>query len=186
MPDESDPPRKHYQLKPKEFESVNHPPREGAASPGISGTPDSGPGEADHGRIDVREIFRQANRPGKALQKNASGREENEVHAMLRENLARADAAGLNEVAPVKVFHRRKRDFIVLLILGNGFIAVVYAIELVIGFQVQCLAARMPFEFWNLMRSAFTNPAVFALPVAGMVFFSAAVAWLMYGMMDDY
>ncbi|MSU49230.1 MAG: hypothetical protein EXS37_09130 [Opitutus sp.] len=186
MPEETDPPRKHYQLKPREFEAVNGPPRGLPPTPETAVAPAMGPGEADNGRIDVRDLFKKANQPGPALSAKARPAADNEIHVMLRENVAHANAAGLNTVAPARKFHRRKRDFVVLVIAGNGFIAVIYSVEMFIGFQVQCLAARLPFEFWNLVWYAITHPATYALPLAGMVFFTIAVAWLLFGVIDDY
>ena len=47
---------------------------------------------------------------------------DQDVHSHLRENLARADAAGLNVLTPqAPRSSRRKRDYWTLLPLGNGF-----------------------------------------------------------------
>jgi hypothetical protein len=179
MADEPDPPRKYYTLKPREFEVVN--PRVRA--------PDPATGKSDPGAIDVRELFKsaRADPEQRVLSPGPQPVIENDVHAILRENHAHAEAAGLNRLAP-KPVHRRRRawDYFVLLMAGNLFIAVVYGLELFLGFQVQCLAAHMPEEFWNLVKYTLHHPAVFAMAGVGMVFFSGCLTWLMFGVMDDY
>jgi hypothetical protein len=78
------------------------------------------------------------------------------VHAILRENLARANAAGLNEVTPpAPRKSRRKRDYILALIAGNTFF--------IVGLKY--------------------NP-VFA--GAGLIIFNVGVTWVMWVVMDDY
>lgn len=186
MPDEPDPPRKFYGFKPKEFENVNGVPP--AVPEGAPPNPANLGPTPDSGRITVRDLFNQAQMGGPLLAKDPPpAGPKNDVHAMLAENLARADALGLNDVAPPKYgHHRRRRDYIVLVITGNLFFAVIYAVEMFIGFQVQCLAARMPNEFGNLVRFALTHPASYAMGLVGMVFYTGALTWLMYGVMDDY
>jgi hypothetical protein len=161
MPDESDPPRKFYQLKPKEFDSVNaHPPQSPPAA-GDPGTPDPGPSEINHGRIDVKDLFKHASTPGRALSRKERA-EANEVHAVLAANHARANAAGLNEVSlrPRRA-SRRKRDYWLLLIPVNAFFAFV---------------AFGPYR----------NPMTFIYGLAGMVLFSIGLTWAMWFVMDDY
>ena len=88
MPDDPEPPRKTYGFKAREFERVN--------SPG--GPP-----------IDVRQLVRDAVGPDPGTTSpRQPAKPENEVHTMLQENLARANAAGLNEVVPVR--RRSRRD----------------------------------------------------------------------------
>jgi hypothetical protein len=185
MPDESDPQRKFYQLKPTDFERVNAPRPPASDQPT---TPDAGPASArPEARIDVRELTRQAMGTAPLLGVNAPVNRANEVHDMLRGNLAVEDAAGLNELSPMpRKRSRRRRDFWVLVIGTNALIALVYSAQMFMGFQVMCLAAGMPAEFGNLVRFAITNPANYILAVAGMVFFTVAWWWLLYGVMDDY
>ena len=190
MADESDPPRKVYGFKPASFERVNAPrPGDEAVTPSDR-SPDTGPAaaaEPNASRIDVRDLNRVAAGDAPLLGVNAPVNRANEVHAMLRENLAVADAAGLNELAPMRGKRsRRWRDFWMLVIGTNTLIAVVYSVQIFIGFQTMCLAAQMPAEFGNLVRFALGNPAAFILPCAGMVFFTLAWAWLLFGVMDDY
>lgn len=185
MPDEPDPQRKFYQLKPTEFERVNAPRPPAADS---STAPDPGPASATpDARIDVRDLNRQAIGSAPLLGVNAPVNRANEVHEMLRGNLAVEDAAGLNDLKALPPKRsRRRRDFWMLVIGTNALIAIVYAAQMFVGFQVMCLAAGMPAEFGNLVRFAIANPANYILAVAGMIFFTVAWWWLLYGVMDDY
>jgi hypothetical protein len=183
MQDDPDPPRKFYGLKPKEFERVNA----GTPPPAEKISADPGIVPADTGPIDVNDLIRSGAGNGPALGWHKVANRENEIHGILRDNLARANAAGLNEVLPMtRKYRRRRRDYLVLIIGGNLFIAVVYAVEMFIGFQVQSLAAKMPNEFSNLVRFALHTPTSYAMALVGMVFFSGCLTWLMYGIMDDY
>lgn len=161
MPEDSDPPRKFYQLKPKEFDALNaHVPSSPSASEDL-GVPDPGPSEINHGRIDVRELVKQAHRPGRALSRKERA-EANEVHAVLAANHARANAAGLNQVAPrPRRPSRRKRDYWLLLVSLNACFAFV---------------AFGPFR----------NPMTFVYGLAGMILFSVGLTWVMWFVMDDY
>jgi hypothetical protein len=157
MPDESDPPRKVYQLKPTEFERVNAPRRDPA--PDATCSPDSPP---DSGRIDVRDLIKQGSGSGPALGVNGPVNRDNEVHALLRHNVARDNAAGLNDVAPrPKRRSRRKRDYWLLLIPVNLFFA---------------FAAFGPYA----------NPLTFVYGIAGFILFTISLTWVMWGVMDDY
>lgn len=141
MHDEPDPPRRHYQFKEREFERVN--PRTGEAT-------DSAP-------IDINDLYRSANaqRPGVTPPAKPPPA-DNDVLAMLRENHARAEAAGLNEITPPpKRKSKRLRDYWLLMLLGNGFLI-----------------------------PAFPMNPVFA--GAGLVLFNISVTWIMWVVMDDY
>jgi hypothetical protein len=159
MPDESDPPRKFYDLKPKEFERVNETPA--AAAPDLRADPGILPAKRE--RIDARDLARQGTGKGQLLDgTNAAANRPNQIHVVLQENLAKANAAGLNDLAPmVKRPSRRKRDFWLVLVPVNAFFA---------------FAAFGPFA----------NPVSFVYGVGGMAFFSAALTWVMFGVMDDY
>lgn len=188
MSDASDPPRKHYQLKPREFDVVNEQLK--APSVPAAETPpaafDSGVAAAS-GTFDVRELARLGAQTGSLLSGNAPANRENDVHAMLRDNLAKANAAGLNDLAPLpRRRSRRRRDYIALLIAGNLFIAGAYTAEMFLGFQVQCIVAHMPNEFMNLVRFALANPATYILAPVGMLFYSGCLTWLMFGIMQNY
>lgn len=112
MPDDADPPRKHYQLKPREFERVNE--RPGESLPGEGTQP-----------IDVRDHTRRAaaGSPPPSAPRAAA---DNDVHAMLRANLERRRAAGLEELPPPPPRRsRRKRDYWLVLIPVDLFFAAV-------------------------------------------------------------
>ncbi len=184
MADDPDPPRKFYGFKPTEFERDNPTiPAAGTNSPDVPG-----PNPAD-GPIDVHTLIRQGSVKGPILRRHAApgATAANEVHAILADNLTRANAAGLNDVAPpTRPHRRRRRDYWLVLIIGNTFIGGLYATEMLFGFQVQCIAAQMPNEFWNLVRFAIQNPATYAMGLVGMVFFTGCLTWLMYGVMENY
>ncbi|MEO5957799.1 MAG: hypothetical protein ABIZ49_04600 [Opitutaceae bacterium] len=154
MPDESDPPRKFYRLKPAEFERLNAPVP--APPPGdASETPGTATSATETPR-DVREIARLAARGAPPLGVNAPANRPNDVHALLRQNLDRANAAGLNELTP-KPRHksRRKRDYILALILGNALSIIGTAIMPVFG-------------------------------VAGLIIFNVGLTWIMWFVIEDY
>lgn len=159
MPNESDPPRKFYGLKPRDFEVVNalprHPHESPPAAENVSGPrPDA---------IDVNDLIRSANSTGSGLARKAGPVAENDVHAILRENLARADAAGLNELAPKpRRKSRRKRDYWLLM-------AGAWA-----GFGTMIVAAGP------------RNPIGFVYALAGLVVSTLGLTWIMWFVMDDY
>lgn len=101
MPDEPDPPRTFYGFKPTKFEVANPLPATTPAPVSESPTqpaPDPGIPTAPPGRIDVRELTRLASTGLPLLNTPAVPKNENEIHTILRDNLAVADAAGLNDV----------------------------------------------------------------------------------------
>jgi hypothetical protein len=141
MHDEPDPPRRHYQLKEREFDRVN--PRAGEA--------------ADSAPIDINDLYRSANgtRPGMkppAIPPPV----DNDVLAILRENHARAEAAGLNAITPPpKRKSKRLRDYLVLMVAGNAY----------------------------FIAGLYINP-VFA--GAGLVLFNISLTWIIWVVMDKY
>jgi hypothetical protein len=146
-PPEPEPPRREFHFKPTEFEVTNRP-------------ADDTPG---HAPIDVQQLYRQANTPqppapGVILPSQA----ENEVHAILRANVARDDAQGRNAVVPGRRrMSRRKRDY--WLLLGGGNLLVVL---IVLGLGV--------------------NVMTFAFGFAAIVLLSLVLTWMMWFVMDDY
>lgn len=141
-PPEPEPPHREFRFKPSEFESANRP---------ADATPDNAP-------IDVSQHLRQAGPPSSSAPVNT----ENEVHAILRANVARAEAKGLNQVIPQpRRPSRRQRDFWLLLtgvnLLVVGTVAVLHknVLTMVFGFSA-------------------------------MVFFSLGLVWVMWVVMDDY
>ncbi len=154
MPDAPDPPRKHYKFKPTEFENVNGVPRDSPlheAQP----LPDPGIVESHKVRIDVRDLARAAAIPTEKSQPSPAA-PANDVHAMLRDNLARANAAGVNRVALTpKRPSRRKRDYFIALAAGNALLAVATMIQPIFG-------------------------------AAGLIIYNIGLTWIMWFVMDDY
>ena len=75
---------------------------------------------------------------------------------MLRENLARANATGLNDVAlPAKRISRRTRDYVIALILGNALLAIATVISPIFG-------------------------------AAGLIIYNLGLTWIMWFVMDTY
>lgn len=158
--DPSDPPRKHYGLKPKEYERVN-PPSLPEKSPAPS---PPAPTHDTSQPIDVRDLYRHARTSGPLLAKGGKAADPNDVHAILKDNLARANEAGLNTLSPRPGRKsKRKRDYWLLMLCGNAFMAYVAAYAL---------------------RSH--NAVLFVYIMAGIGMFSAAVTWIMWFVMDDY
>ncbi|HWA09823.1 MAG TPA: hypothetical protein VG838_10265 [Opitutaceae bacterium] len=151
--DDPDPPRKFYDFKSREIESVNAPTNEPQAIPAI----------------DVHQLLRQANsaKPGgvaPTAPPAAPVPGANDVHATLRENVARANAFGLNELKPIeKRPSRRKRDFLFLVITSN------------VGFGLIAL-----------LMGGLSNPIVFVSAIAGIALVNVSLGWVMFFIMDDY
>jgi hypothetical protein len=232
MSDPTDPPRKFYRLKPKEFERVNEIP--GAAAGGPTGDASTGrteratgdavesagpidanggagakaagsdaetrtgaiagdaapraagAGTAGSGGVDVRDLVRFGSAGVPLLGSNQVRTTANEVHAMLAQNEAVAEAHGLNAVKPVRKFLRRKRDFWVMLVGGNLLIAVLYFGPNFVAFQVATLASRQVPDAGGYVMMVLRNPVLFAFPTAIAVFYSGLLVWLMFGLMEDY
>lgn len=125
MRDEADPPRKHYQLRPTTFERVNPLPP-AAPEKDDSSAPSTASAAAGDGPIDVGTLARQAMGGPPLRQATTAPSSLNEVQQMLRDNVARANAAGLNDVvAPTPRRSRRKRDYWLLIVPLNAFFATV-------------------------------------------------------------
>jgi hypothetical protein len=85
-----------------------------------------------------------------------------DVYQVLRDNLARENAAEMNVVKPVpRRPSRRKRDFWLMLVLGN--LAIVALVVCTRGNTVSVL-----------------------LGLAGVIVLSVALTWVMWFVMDDY
>lgn len=154
MPDAPDPPRKRYTFKPTEFENVNGVRRDSPLHE-VQPAPDPGIVPNDKIRIDVRDLARAAAIPS-ATARPAPPQGDNEVHSMLRENFARANATGLNDVAPpTKRISRRTRDYVIALILGNALLAIATVISPVFG-------------------------------AAGLIIYNLGLTWIMWFVMDAY
>lgn len=158
MPDETDPPRKFYQLKPKAFERLNEAP----TPPAGEARADARPPDSASGSIDVRDLARQATPEGPLLGAAAAAARDNEVHAMLRENHSAANAAGLNDVQPVPQRRsRRTRDYWRVLLPVNAF-------------------------FLFCIFGPYANPMTFVYGVAGIILFTIGFTWVMFFIVDDY
>jgi hypothetical protein len=172
MSDQPDPPRKFYDLKAREFERVNAPP----TPPPTDETPVAAPGAtppADSGPISVQEMFRQAQLGGPLLSSQAKREKEaaaNEVHAILRDNQARDEAAGLFAVSTEpKRPSKRKRDYWIWAILAT---VVLLPIVLYTGFYVVAgnRAAAIPF----------------VCSLSALVMVHLMLYWIMWHIFEDY
>jgi hypothetical protein len=136
-----EPPHRELRFKPREFVPDNPP---------VS-TPSTAP-------TDVREHLLAANPAPRAPLPSPAVR-ENDVHRLLRDNLAAADAAGLNDVKPVaRRRSRRLRDYWLTLIGVDGFLLMLW---------------------WS---GVFPEIYLFS----GIVLFSAGFTWVMWFVVDDY
>ena len=143
-PPEGETPRREFRLKPTEFERANRP----------------ADAFGDNAASDTRQIYREAN--ARSPSAAAPAPAENEVQAILRDNVARAQAAGLDEVIPQRRRpSRRKRDYWLMLGVGN---------LLVVGAVL------------GLHQNAVT--LVFGL--SAVVLFTLGLTWVMWAVMDDY
>ena len=113
---------------------------------------------------------------------------EHDVFALLAGVRQQEAAAGLNQVQLMPALRRRRRrDYLLLLLAGNSLMLTLFIVEIFLGFQVQCLAARMPNEFYHLLNYALHDGRpMFFLPAVCMTAYSAAITWLMYGVIDRY
>ncbi len=145
-PPDSDPPRRKFAFKTPTF-PVDNPP---ASTP------------SPHGPTDVREHFRHAEAIRVAAAKNPAPSRENEVHGILRDNLARADAAGLNDVTPVeKRPNRRLRDYLIV----------------ATAFNVPVITLGLIFR---------QSPVVWVCALAAFVLFNLRLAWILFVVGDKY
>jgi hypothetical protein len=165
MPDDPlDPPRKFYGLKPREFDAVNDPAhlpstgdtRPTAPDPGIAPAVDAQP-------ITVHALNRAAAGEHAALGVNGPVNRANEVHDLLELNRRRAKASGAFELTPLPPRRsKRKRDFWLMVLVVNIFC---------VGFT----AAVSRF-----------SPIVMLYGFGCGCFFTAALAWIMWVVMDNY
>jgi hypothetical protein len=158
MADESDPPRKFYQLKPRPFEQVNAP-LSSIAPPSSQGQPHQ-PMSGE--KIDVRDHYEQSRTPGPVLTPPGKPVEQNQVHTILQDNLAHANAAGLNTLTyKRKRRSRRTRDYFLVTISLDAFFVVV-------------------------AFGPYSNVALMAYGVAGIIITTLGLWWVMFFVMDDY
>ena len=134
------PRRRTFEFKAKTYENVN---------------------QAPAPAVDHRDLIVAANRSLRpdaiASPPPAEAPRPGEVGEILQSNREREKQAGFDELKPMpRRRHRRFRDYLLLLILGNGL----------------CVA------------SIVAGNAIFG--VAGMVLFTAAITWVMFVVMDRY
>ena len=145
-PPKPEPPRQESPPPASAFERVNRPASEAQAT----------------APIDVKQLYRQGRAPAPVRGAVAPSQADNDVHAILRANVARDEARGLNQVIPGRRRpSRRKRDFWLLFIGGNLLVVATVS---------------------GLHRNAVT--LVFGL--ATIVLFSLGLIWVMWVVMDDY
>lgn len=162
MTDESDPPRKFYQLKPKEFEQVNP---IVARAPTEPAPPSAAAETANHAppspRIDVRELVRQGAAGVPLLRANQPANRANEVHAVLEEKFRHEQAAGLFQVAAGVDKQRRRRIW--------GYWTLMVAVNTPLGWIA-----------WSANPTRGLSSAsatVFVCAIAGMTMFTAGWTW---------
>ena len=170
MPDEPDPPRKFYGFKPTAFEAANpRPPPAPAPDAPSPPAPDPGPAAAPGGPITVRDLNRLAATGLPLLRTPAGPTKQNDVHTILRANLAVADAAGLNEVK-IDPHHRtphqrRVRRCWILLV----------AVNVPLG--------TLAWKTSHPMTQA--SAYFFTFAVAGMALFTARLVWKTFFLNTD-
>ena len=154
MADESDPPRKVYGFKPREFERANPTP----AVPPVEAAPVSpDPGITMHeaGKIDVRDLIRTGAGAGPQLGANAVRNRANDVHGILQENLRRDIAAGHYDLGVLDDSKRIRR-------IRNYWISLV-AVNVPLG----------AFAFWI----GHTDAIPFVCAIAGIAMFTSWRTW---------
>lgn len=157
MRDEADPPRKHYQLRPTSFERLNPPPAEAPVP-----EEKRAPAPETEGSIDVPTLARQAMTGQPLLRTESTPPPANDVQQLLRDNLIRANQAGINNVdTPPPRRSRRQRDYWLIIIPVNAFFATV---------------AFGPYR----------NPMTLTYGIAGMIVVTVGLTWVMWFVMDDY
>jgi hypothetical protein len=110
----------------------------------------------------VQGHLRAANIPPDVSSSAPAAQPANDVQALLRDQAARVRAAGGDAIVPSpRRRSRRARDFWLLLLTANGFFA---------------FAAFGPYR----------NAMTFTYGVAGMIFTTIALVWVMWFVMDDY
>lgn len=120
---------------------------------------------SSHPPVDHREIIAAANRP--VLPRDAvhppdstATSPPHEVEALLREN-ARLRSRLENILDPKRRPNRRRRDYIVTMLVFNGF----FLWRLAVGWR---------------------DPASLTFSLSGIAVISSGITWVMYGLMDRY
>lgn len=160
--DPVDPPRKFYGLKPRDYDTVNGPPRPPPADTLPAG-PDPGIAPAAAGPITVQNLRAVAAGSQPLLGVNAPVNRPNDVHGLLnlnrqRDRQAAADVIIISAPRP----SRRKRDFWLLVVLING----------------GCVGFTGLITHFDL--------AVMMFGLGAGLFLTIALAWIMWFVMDNY
>ena len=160
--DPVDPPRKFYGLKPRDYDSVNGPPRPPPVD-NVPAGPDPGIAPAPAGPITVHDLRAAAAGAQPLLGTNAPVNRPNEVHGLLNLNRQRAQQADRDKIiiSPPRA-SRRKRDYWLLVACAFG----------------GCIG------FTGLVSGFSATVMLFGLG-AGL-FLSLALTWIMWFVMDDY
>jgi hypothetical protein len=144
-PSEPEAPRRQFRLKVPEIARTDPP----------SDAPDAG------GPIDVQQHLRRAAGPPPRAVPTAAA-SENDVHGILRTNVAHAKSVGLHAVVPRRRRpSRRKRDYWLVLIGVN----LVFVGAAIVGYG---------------------NVVTLGFAIGGIIFFSLALTWVMWFVLDDY
>jgi hypothetical protein len=140
-----DPPRKNYGFKDREFQR------------------DNVRAAADAPMPTAQELAKMAG-PPTAPAKDSAGpkaNDPNDVYAVLEENRTRERQLGKDEIAIKKIKSKRRRDYLLLLVLGNLAIVTMVALG---GF----------------------NPISMIFGLAGIIILSLGATWVMWFVMDRY
>ena len=120
--------------------------------------PDPTPPPRPAFKLKPKTGFEMTNPPIPLGEKSA----DHNVYAWREQSREMDRAAGIEDLKPQAVpINRRKRDYWLLMILGNSFFGVVALVGL-------------------------NNPFLLACGFAGMGLFSAGLTWLMWGVMGRY
>lgn len=141
--------------------------------------------------LELRAIIAAANQPPPAAVSGSPpappSLRPNDVHALLRLNLAVERALGLHRLAPPRArSSRRLRDYAVALAIIGAAIVLVLLVECFVAVQVQVLAARMPDQFWPLLGQVLFHSPIFAWGLAAFAVYAIALGWVLFFIVDDY
>lgn len=179
MPDEPDPPRKFYGFKPKEFTAANphlapapsassRPTPTASTAPSLSANSTTPTSPADSDRIDVHDLNRLAATGLPVLSTQPAPAQENEVHEILRDNLARANAAGLNDVK-IDPNYRTPRQRRI-----QRFFILIPLINLPLGFLAWSVGVKSQF-----------GAIMFVLTISAMAMLTARLIWSTFFLNTD-
>ncbi len=112
---------------------------------------------------------------------------QNDVLEVLRRVRECERPAGLDAVAtPVHRRSRRHRDYWLFLIAGNLTLLALFCGWVMLGVAVHPWMSAMPDQFLPILERFFLHSPLLAMPSICMAFYSVALTWLMFGVMNDY